>query len=473
MKKIAFLLSVVFGLNAWSQTQIQVRTNSQNYDLKDAYSITFEDEGRIQVIKTESQGEIRISTVELKQIHFHDTIIDLADQIQNLENCEIMKAVLFNEIPGLDSEIFWAYLNSPNVNQVLIPNDSAFEKIPVIFPRLYNPYTFLSLSIDKSQSFPLKGSINIYDPESGVIRPALGVGTTIQDSEIISILKRLVLNQFSNKGLSNQSYTVCGSSIYAEENNFFGTYQLEAKRQGWKIKSTINVVQELQAPSGKKWVVTDALVNENTLNTYDALKEIAPRFLYEFMYVPMQFLRDCGYINQDEPDSHISFFEDLSQNLSQERYRFRWESSHVNFTIFAPTDEAIEEAINNQELYTWDMIREEMSAENDESKNIIYEKIDNLFAFIKRHICFGNILVDIQDTYERNLATCNLTSYGTVETLPVTKVKDAEFQISNGQTIPASLRFVREAWSEGRNFIFSSEMASGIVININKAIVEN
>lgn len=470
MKKIAFLLSVVFGLNAWSQTQIQVRTNSQNYDLKDAYSITFEDEGRIQVIKTESQGEIRISTAELKQIHFHDTIINLADQIKNLENCEIMKAVLFNGIPRLDSEIFWAYLNSPNVNQVLIPNDSAFEKIPVIVPKLYIPYSFLSISIDNNQSFPLKSSINMYDPVSGIIRPAVGVGT-IQDSEIISILKRLVLNQFSNKEFSNQSYTVCGSSIYAEENNFFGTYQLEAKRQDWNIKSTVNVVQELQAPSGKKWVVTDALVNENTLNTYDALKEIAPRFL-ELMSVPVQFLRDCGYINQDDSDSRISFFEDVSQNLSQERYRFRWESSHVNFTIFAPTNEAIEEAINNQELYTWDMIQEEMSAGNDESKNIIYEKIDNLFAFIKRHICFGNILVDVQGSYDWNLATCNLTSYGTVEALPITKIKDAEFQLSNGQTIPASLRYVREAWSEG-TIASSFEMASGIVININKAIVEN
>lgn len=471
MRKIAFLLSVMFGLNAWSQTQIQVRTNSQNYELKDAYSITFEDEGRIQVIKTESQGEIRIPTTELKQIHFHDTIINLADQIKNLENCEIMKAVLFDGIPGLDSEIFWAYLNSPNVNQVLIPNDSAFEKIPVVVSSLSNRYTFLSLSIDKNLSFPLKGTINFFDPDSGAIINTPGF-SNIQDSEIISILQRLVLNQFSTKRYSNQSYTICGSSIYAEENNFFGTHQLEAKRQGWNIKSTINVVQELQAPSGKKWVVTDALVNENTLNTYDALNEIAPRFL-ELMNVPVQFLRDCGYISQDEPDAHASFFEQLSS-----RYRFRWESSHVNFTIFAPTDEAIEEAINNQELYTWDMIQEEMTSIETSggdiiSQYIVYEKIANLIAFIKRHICFGNIMVDIPNSYKTQITTCNLTSYETPQSLSITRIKEtSEFHVSNGQTIPSSLRYVRDPWSE-KTIESSPEMASGIVININKAIVEN
>ena len=119
MKYILLFISMAFALNVWSQTPIQVQTQTKEYNLSDAYRITFEDDGCTQVVHTRSQGEIRIPMADLKQIHFNDTAISLANQIMALENCEIMKTILFDDIPGLPSEFFWRYLNSPNVKQLL------------------------------------------------------------------------------------------------------------------------------------------------------------------------------------------------------------------------------------------------------------------------------------------------------------------------------------------------------------------
>lgn len=65
MKNVLPYIFMMFGLSAWGQTPIQIQTKTGNYDLSDAYSITFEDVGRIQVIKSQSQGELRIPTADL------------------------------------------------------------------------------------------------------------------------------------------------------------------------------------------------------------------------------------------------------------------------------------------------------------------------------------------------------------------------------------------------------------------------
>lgn len=477
MKRILPLILSAFALNAWGQVPVQVQTQSKNYDLSDAYRITFEDGGATQVIHTRSQGEIRVPMSDLKQIHFNDTTVSLMDQIMNLENCEIMKTILSDKVPNLPASFFWAYLNSPSVTKVFIPNDDAFQMIPYKV-RVSAIGEVVSVKSPPGQTFPLKAERYVYDFKTGLKGRAV-INGKLTEEEAVNILQRLILNQMMIENQDN-AYTVAGSEVEKCDGEYRGAYQKNALNKEWENIPMVHVVQSLPGIEGKTCMVTDACAHESILRTYEVLQEIAPSFL-SLMQVPVKFLADCGYIHygvgleiSPEDEASVSFFENQTDNL----YRFCWTSAKVGYTIFAPSDEAMSVALNNGDVYTWDKIQSERKAVlvSGGSEDVIHEMISKTFAFIKRHICFRNAMVEVAPGENAQMVSCNQLSGGVPQTLSVRRESNSDiFEVSSSRakSDPKTIYYVREPWDNIKDNVYSSsEYSVGVVMRMDKAIVD-
>lgn len=473
MKKILPIILMASSIGAWAQTPIQVQTKTKTYDLSDAYSITFENGGQTQVIKTKSQGEIRVPLADLKQIYFNDTLVTLTDQIKNLEGCEIMKTILFEENSVLAPYMFAPYLNASNITRVFIPTDKAFEAIPVVNPKTPNLPCVLSVTLDKAASFPFRAQLKRYDPETGEVGGFLGI--TPSSAELGAFLKRLVMNQFAF-GNRKELKTVTGSMIEESEEGYKGTYELEATRKGNKYQTNVNAVQVLNGSDNRKCIVTDAVLSETLCSTHEALQELSPKFLQLLEDIPLDLMDQLGFFDPDyeywERTPYFSFFETLSSG----KKKFRWNSTAVNYTIFAPTDEALEAAFRSGILLSWDEIRAMADNLIDSAdweikgKYEVLEKVTELFFFINQHILFGNVMTDIPENTESKITTCLLTGNHTAQTVSVRRDKGNVFSVSTAKTIPSSIRYVKEVGESNYQLFFSDQMQSGVVMQIDKAI---
>lgn len=456
MKRILSLILSVFALNTWGQVSVQVQTQSKNYDFSDAYRITFEEGGATQVIHSRSKGEVRIPMSDLKQIHFNDTTVNLVHQIMNLDNCEIMNCIFAGKVPNLSADILLAYMNSPMVTQIFIPNDDAFQIIPY---KMGSTNEIVSVTLVSGNTFPLKAQRYNYDYETGQRGRAVLNGE-LSEEETVKLLQRLIFNQMV-LGNQKNAYTVAGSELETCDGEYKGTYQKNALKKGWTEIPMVHVVQTLPGAEGKSCMVTDACVHESISGTYEALQEIAPSFLSLMMDVPLDI-----FINP-------IYFES-----SNDGNRFFWASSKVGYTIFAPSDEAMASAVNNGDVYTWDMImekREDILA-SEGSKTVIDEMIEKTFAFINRHICFRNAMVEVTPGSSVQMVSCNMMSDGLPQLLSVRRESDSdvlEILDSQAKTDPESIFYVREPWDiSNENVISSSEYSVGVVIRIDKAIVD-
>lgn len=476
MKRILPLILSAFALNAWGQVPVQVQTQSKNYDLSDAYRITFEDGGATQVIHTRSQGEIRIPLVDLKQIHFNDTTVSLVNQIKALENCEIMKALLLEDASYWSSAQFMPYLNASSITHVFIPNDEAFQAIPIVYNSKIP--AVLSVTLDKSdKSFPFKSQLRRYDPETGEVGTLLG--SNFSDSQLIYFLERLVLNQFA-VGSGPYLRTLSGSVVKETDNGYQGIYELEGNEN--QYRKGIHVVQQIPDLENRKCVVTDAVVSDAMKGTYEVLQEMSPKFLELLDGVPLDLLVEVGLIEADDGSSPPDFYlPDLSyfEMLDFGNQKFRWNSSKVNFTILALTDEAIDEAFRDGSLLTWTEIKE--LADNlmlspdwvTQGRYEVKEKVVDLLAFINRHILFGNLLVDVPRNTELQIPTCAVTGNHVSQTVLVRRDAEDGFTVSSGKVVPGTIRYVIEAESSDASIKFSETMQSGLVMQIDKAIMNN
>lgn len=470
MKHILPLLCMACSLNAWGQNSIQIQTQTENYNVPDAYRITFEDGGRIQVIHSQSQGEIRIPLVDLKQIHFNDTTVSLVNQIKALENCEIMKTLLFEDASSWSSAQFMPYLNAPLVTHVFIPNDEAFQAIPVAYNSKIP--AVLSVTLDKSDtSFPFKYQLKRYDPETGEVGSLLG--TNSLGKQFVDFMRRLVLNQFA-AGSGPYLRTLSGSVIKETDNGYQGIYELEGNEN--QYRKAIHVVQQIPDLENRKCVVTDAVVSDAMKGTYEVLQEMSPKFLELLTDVPLDLLVEVGLILVDGFGSR-EYFPDLSyfEMLDSGKQKFRWNSSKVNFTILAPTDEAVDEAFRDGSLLTWTEIEKltESPDWGEDIRNEAREKAIALLAFINRHILFGNLLVDVPRNTELQIPTCAVTGNHASQTVLVRRDAEDGFTVSSGKVVPGTIRYVIEAKSSNASIKFSETMQSGLVMQIDKAIMNN
>lgn len=406
MRKTTFLISCMLALTAWGQSPVQVQTGKGNYDLNAAYSITFEDEGKTTVIKSEGQEDLHVPLTDLKQIYFNASIADsLKSKIMQLDNCKIMQTLLYGNNSAIPSELFQSYLNNPAISLIFIPTDEAFKKVPmqtITWASTVQNQRVLSVEYkDGNSYFPFNANIYIYDPSLDML------GRKINSLETSSWLQQLVLNQMMTYSYPEYQ-TAGGCRVKSVGDDYQSPYQITAEELGYNLISKIqveDVIFDMITPYGnKKCVVTNSLVSENQYTTYNALAELAPTFLH-LMNVPMQLMIDYGLISDATEYTQVSFFKDFNDNKIA---KFLWNSAHVDYTILAPDDAAVNQAMQDNKLLFWEDIQDLAQSGADEEQ--VRTEIIRLMNFIQGHIVYGDVFSMLSDDENATLqSNCMLS----------------------------------------------------------------
>lgn len=470
MRKTTFLISCMLALTAWGQSPVQVQTGKGNYDLNAAYSITFEDGGRAAVIKSEDQEDLRVPLSDLKQIYFNVSIADsLKSKIMQLDNCKIMQTLLYGNNSEIPSELFQSYLNSPATNLIFIPTDEAFKKIPA---RILNSSPMLQqvLSIeliDGNSDFPFNAWICNYYPGEDMIGRKIAMQTT---ENSVNWLRLVVLNQMMNYSYPEYQ-TAGGCRVKSIGDAYYQSpYQITAEEQGYDPLSKIqvqDVIFDMVTPYGnKKCVVTSSLVSENLCTTYNALAELAPKFL-QLMNVPMQLMIDYGFISDAAEYSQVSFFKNFDNNKTA---KFLWNSSHVDYTIFAPNDAAVNQAIQDNKLLSWEDIQ--ALAQSGASEEQVRAEIIRLMDFILGHIVYQDAFSILDNTENATLQSNGISAEKLPKLIEVSKQDNRTWTVNGKSVGLSSFRYVHDTWVDGEfDFYGNERISSGLVLQIDQAIV--
>lgn len=471
MRKTTFLISCMLALTAWGQSPVQVQTGNGNYDLDAAYSITFEKGGKAAVIKSEGQDDLRVPLADLRQIYFNASIADsLKSKIMQLDNCKIMQTLLYGNSSQIPSAFFQSYLNNPATNLIFIPTDEAFKKIPVqMTSSLSTPVHQLVLSIEHNENdsyFPFRGKVYIYDMKQDLVGRRL-FSPLIENC--ISWLRQVVLNQMMNYSYPEYQ-TVGGCRVKSVGDAYQSPYQITAEELGYDLISKIqvqDVLFDIMTPYGnKKCVVTNSLAAEFQITTYNALAELSPKFL-QLMDVPVQLMVDYGFISDASEYTQVSFFKDFDDNKVA---KFLWNSAHVDYTIFAPNNAAVGQAMKDNNLLSWEEIQ--ALAQSGAGEEQVRTEIVRLMNFIKGHIVYRDVFSVLEGNASATLQSNCMSPEGRPQAVEVKKLDNGAL-IINGKSVGLSaFRYVHDAWTNGEYDFYGNErISSGLVLQIDQAIV--
>lgn len=472
MRKTTFLISCMLALTAWGQSPVQVQTGNGNYDLDAAYSITFENGGKSAVIKSEGQDDLHVSLDDLKQIYFNASIADsLKSKIMQLDNCKIMQTLLYGNSSQIPSAFFQSYLNNPATNLIFIPTDEAFKKIPVQFKLWQSSKVHqyvLSIEHDDSDSdFPFRARLCIYDPAVDLV--GRQVPASSSNEKCISWLRQVVLNQMMNYSYPEYQ-TAGGCRVKSVGDAYQSPYQITAEELGYDLISKIqvqDVLFDIMTPYGnKKCVVTNSLAAEFQITTYNALAELSPKFL-QLMDVPVQLMVDFGFISDASEYTQVSFFKDFDDNKVA---KFLWNSAHVDYTIFAPNDAAVNQAMQDNKLLSWEEIQS--LAQSGAGEEQVRTEIVRLMNFIKGHIIYHDVFESLDNIGWTKLRSNVVSPEGLPQVVEVKKLDNGAL-IINGKSVGLSaFRYVHDAWINGEYDFYGNErISSGLVLQIDQAIV--
>lgn len=474
MRKTTFLISCMLALTAWGQSPVQVQTGNGNYDLDAAYSITFEKGGKAAVIKSEGQEDLRVPLADLKQIYFNASIADsLKSKIMQLDNCKIMQTLLYGNSSKIPSAFFQSYLNSPATNLIFIPTDEAFKKIPIQVTSSLPPTIFqyvLSIEyVGGDPDFPFRTQLCWYDPKTDMLGRQV-IGVSLKTEDCINYLRQVVLNQMINYSYPEYQ-TAGGCRVKSVGDDIYQSpYQIMAEQQEYNLIDKIQVQESLldmiTPYSGKKCVVTNSLISENQQTTYNALSEMSPKFL-QLMNVPKQLMIDYGFISDASEYPQVAFFENFGENLTA---RFLWNTAHVEYTIFAPTDAAVNQAMQANKLLSWEEIQ--TLAQNESSEEQIRTEIIRLMNFIKGHIVYCDALSVLETGTGEIVLESTIYQEGFPKTIEMVKNSNGTLT-ANGETVSlSSIRYVHDTWiNKTYDFSETERISSGLVLQIDKAIV--
>ena len=473
MRKTTFLISCMLALTAWGQSPVQVQTGNGNYDLDAAYSITFENGGKAAVIKSEGQEDLRVPLADLRQIYFNASIADsLKSKIMQLDNCKIMQTLLYGNCSQIPSAFFQSYLNNPATNLIFIPTDEAFKKIPVQMTfSLSTPVRQLVLSIEHNENdsdFPFRGKVKvyIYDMKQDLIGRLL---FSPSNENCISWLRQVVLNQMMNYSYPEYQ-TAGGCRVKSVGDAYQSPYQITAEELGYDLISKIqvqDVLFDIMTPYGnKKCVVTNSLAAEFQITTFNALAELSPKFL-QLMDVPVQLMVDFGFISDASEYTQVSFFKDFDKNM---KAKFLWNSAHVDYTIFAPNNAAVDQAMKDNNLLSWEEIQ--ALAQSGAGEEQVRTEITRLMNFIKGHIVYRDVFSVLEGNASATLQSNCMSPEGRPQAVEVKKLDNGAL-IINGKSVGLSaFRYVHDAWIDGEYDFYSNErISSGLVLQIDQAIV--
>lgn len=471
MRKTTFLISCMLALTAWGQAPVQVQTGNGNYDLDAAYSITFENGGKGAVIKSEGQEDLRVPLADLKQIYFNASIADsLKSKIMQLDNCKIMQTLLYGNNSQIPSAFFQSYLNSPATNLIFIPTDEAFKKIPVQFKlglsSKVHQYV-LSIEYDEEKSdFPFRGKNCMYDLLTDMVGRVVQI---VPESNCISWLRQVVLNQMMNYSYPEYQ-TAGGCRVKPVGDAYQSPYQITAEKLGYDLISKIqvqDVLFDMMTPYGnKKCVVTNSLAAEFQITTFNALAELSSKFLL-LMNVPVQLMVDYGFISDASEYEQVSFFKDFDDNKVA---KFLWNSAHVDYTIFAPNNAAVDQAMKDNNLLSWEEIQ--ALAQSGAGEEQVRTEITRLMNFIKGHIVYRDVFSVLEGNASATLQSNCMSPEGRPQAVEVKKLDNGAL-IINGKSVGlSSFRYVHDAWIDGEYDFYDNErISSGLVLQIDQAIV--
>lgn len=471
MRKTTFLISCMLALTAWGQSPVQVQTGNGNYDLDAAYSITFENGGKSAVIKSEGQEDLRVPLADLKQIYFNASIADsLKSKIMQLDNCKIMQTLLYGNSSKIPSAFFQSYLNSPATNLIFIPTDEAFKKIPIqVTSSLSTPVRQLVLSIEHIENdsyFPFRGKVYIYDMKQDLVGRLL-FSPLIENC--ISWLRQVVLNQIMNYSYVEYQ-TAGGCRVKSVGDAYQSPYQITAEKLGYDLISKIqvqDVLFDIMTPYGnKKCVVTNSLAAEFQITTYNALAELSPKFL-QLMDVPVQLMVDFGFISDASEYTQVSFFKDFDDNKVA---KFLWNSAHVDYTIFAPNDAAVNQAMQDNNLLSWEEIQ--ALAQSGAGEEQVRTEIIRLMDFIKGHIVYQDVFSVLDNSSRVTFQSNCMLPEGLPQLVEVNRQDNGALMINGKSVGLSSFRYVHDVWIDGGYDFYSNErISSGLVLQIDQAIV--
>ena len=282
---------------------------------------------------------------------------------------------------------YYAYLKAmKSTFTFFLPSDLAMQYYYDPVSMTSRKPRILSLSYGKGRNtnLPLANKLIQYVPATGVVGNAYN-NEQIADDEIINRLQDIleshtIVHDGTNpiEGSRNEYYlTKNGSGIKLTRDadgtviGVQGGFQLENERKGIVGDNGVNSVAILPSnthsmANGRTYVLDDAPIIPATSSVYGILNEDTAmanpfRRFYELTLADDQIILACGLVNGSLPT-------DTRRRLLRKYHTFVDEQGGVdynvqffnnyNYTLFVPSNEAVDEAIANG-LPTWESILED------------------------------------------------------------------------------------------------------------------
>ncbi|MCR4922074.1 MAG: fasciclin domain-containing protein [Bacteroidaceae bacterium] len=335
---------------------------------------------------------------------------------------------------------------------LLIPSNEAFKSYVDAASLSTDTKMVVSMAW-KDQTFPIRTDNYKYDVATGTVgRKFTGQLASLNQSAIVDYLT-MMLNSHTfaltrpedaEKGLlsGNRYFQALDGSVVKvlmDENRnpkaFQGAFQMQNEEAGLEAFNRSNVERNwhrdnfdlykidqpvIHSPHSVQWV----LKGNETDHPFAAF--------YDLTCADKQCLTACGFTNVEDMLPYISSLED----------RLNY-TNDAPFTLFVPTNEAIEQEINAG-LPTWHSIRALIEAHttSDAEGNFVWDAEENrlsaakdcltLINFIKAHIMQGVEIAD-QLPFTRTHASALTNNDGKTAQLEVSSMGNEQMTVSDGE----------------------------------------
>ena len=142
----------------------------------------------------------------------------------------------------------------------------------------------------------------------------------------------------------------------------------------------------------------------------------------------------------------------------------------MDYTIFAPNNAAVDQAMKDNNLLSWEEIQ--ALAQSGAGEEQVRTEIVRLMNFIKGHIIYHDVFESLDNIGWTKLRSNVVSPEGLPQVVEVS-MQDNGTLIINGKSVGLStFRYVHDAWINGEYDFYGNErISSGLVLQIDQAIV--
>ncbi len=252
--------------------------------------------------------------------------------------------------------------------------------------RYVDNYGTIAIDAAKGQTKATSGEFNT------AIQDMLNYGTIVLDN-----------GDYLGKDGNNYYQTKHGGTIYYKDNKVYGGVQKDAMTYGGSVYIQPSNIIDINDEENGKVYCLDRPVQPTVLSTIDMLKRynstaVADGFTKFFQFLEGfgthdEDLTTAGISNTPSPVSGISEVEryhmiDLAANTLSENGNLSFLNAY-NYTLFAPTDAAMDIAFANG-LPTWADFEATVNSDPDKAKAMVQTMRD----FIYYHVINGTVYAD-------------------------------------------------------------------------------